>query len=164
VLEAGRVVAQGDIAAVSLHPALRAIVGPEAIGAVVDGIVQQVDAGSGLAQLAVGAGQLQIPGNGITAGMRVRVQLLARDIILATQEPQGLSVRNQLRGVIRSIVGDQDNDLIDVDIGGASVLARVTRSATQELRLTAGLAVWVLVKAVSTRGHAFAAPPGGGQQ
>ena len=88
----------------------------------------------------------------------MRVQLLARDIILATHEPQGLSVRNQLRGIIQSIVADGDSDLIKVDIGGACVLARITRAATQELHLAPGLSVWALIKAVSTRGHAFPAP------
>jgi len=158
VMDAGRVVAQGDISAVSLTPALRAIVGPEALGAVVDGVVDAVDSASGLAGLVVGGGLLHIPGPALTRGMRVRVQLLARDIILATQEPRGLSVRNQLRGQVRSISADADNDLIEVDIGGAAVLARITRAATQELGLAPGLNVWVLVKTVSTRGHTFAVP------
>jgi molybdate transport system ATP-binding protein len=160
VLDAGKVVAQGDITAVSLTPALRAIVGPEALGAVVDGIVRKVDTASGLADIAVGGGQLRVPCADALPGMLMRVQLLARDIILATREPQGLSVRNQLQGVIRSISADADSDLIEVDIGGTSVLARVTRPATRELQLAQGLAVWVLVKAVSTRGHAFPAPAG----
>ena len=158
VLDAGQVVAQGDISAVSLTPALRAIVGPEALGAVVDGRVAGVDAATGLADIAVGTGQLRIPCAGATPGGLMRVQLLARDIILATHEPQGLSVRNQLRGIIQSIVADGDSDLIKVDIGGACVLARITRAATQELHLAPGLSVWALIKAVSTRGHAFPAP------
>jgi molybdate transport system ATP-binding protein len=157
VMDAGRVVAQGSVTAVSLTPALRAIVGSEAIGAVVDGVVRGVDA-SGLADLAVGDGQLRVPCADAAPGLAMRVQLLARDIILATREPQGLSVRNQLRGTIRSIVDDAGSDLIEVDVGNAPVLARVTRDATRELGLAAGQPVWVLVKAVSTRGHAFAAP------
>jgi molybdate transport system ATP-binding protein len=43
LLEAGRAVADGDIATVSRHPALRAIVGPDAVGAVVSGMVERVD-------------------------------------------------------------------------------------------------------------------------
>jgi len=48
--------------------------------------------------------------------------------------------------------------LIEVDIGGAIVLARITQSAVEALDLRVGSAVWVLVKAVSTRGHAFRMP------
>ena len=78
--------------------------------------------------------------------------------ILATEEPRGLSVRNQLRGVVRTVVDDAGNDLVELDIGGASVLARITRDATAELAIAPGREAWVLVKAVSTRGHAFPAP------
>jgi molybdate transport system ATP-binding protein len=85
------------------------------------------------------------------------VQLLARDLIVATQTPQSLSVRNSLKGVITAISHDEDDsDLIAIDIGGAKIMARVTRAATRELGLTAGLPVWALVKAVSLRGHTFA--------
>jgi molybdate transport system ATP-binding protein len=90
-------------------------------------------------------------------GADVRVQLLARDIILATSRPEGLSVRNVLTGTVARVVADdEDTDLVHVDIGGASVLSRVTRAASVALKLQPGLQVWVLVKAVSTRGHAFA--------
>jgi ABC-type molybdate transport system ATPase subunit len=40
-----------------------------------------------------------------------------------------------------------------VDIGAATVLARVTRDAVEALALRQGLPVWVLVKAVSVRSH-----------
>ncbi|MEP7313293.1 MAG: molybdenum ABC transporter ATP-binding protein [Pseudomonadota bacterium] len=155
VLEGGRVVAAGDTTAVSLTPALRAIVGPDALGAVVDGTVLRRDAAEDLVDIAVGNGVLRIASSGAQPGERLRVQLLARDIILAISEPTGLSVRNQLRGTVVQITTDHDSDLVEVDIGGARILARITRSATAALSLAPGITVWVLVKAVSTRGHAF---------
>ncbi|MEN9704311.1 MAG: hypothetical protein RLZZ393_190 [Pseudomonadota bacterium] len=159
VMDAGQVVAAGDVTQVSLTPALRAIVGSEAIGAVVDG--QVVDATGGLATILIGhgdrQGRLHVPCPGAVPGLPVRVQLLARDIILATQEPRGLSVRNQLRGTIRAVLADADSDLVELDVGGATIVARVTRDATAELGLVPGREAWVLVKAVSTRGHAFPA-------
>jgi len=86
----------------------------------------------------------------------VRVQLLARDIILAVEAPRGLSVRNELRGAVVELVEDEHEAvLVTVNVGGAHVLSRVTRSAVAALGLRAGIGVWVLVKAVSTRGHAF---------
>jgi molybdate transport system ATP-binding protein len=156
VLESGRLAVQGTPESVSLAPAVRAIVGPEAIGAVLAGPVIAVEPGRGMVRIAVGNGELTIALPEAQLGERRRVQLLARDIILALQEPQGLSVRNSLPGVITRIVPDADSDLVHVDVGGGSVvLARITRSATLELGLAAGVAVWALVKAVSTRGHAF---------
>jgi molybdate transport system ATP-binding protein len=85
--------------------------------------------------------------------------LLARDLIVATQEPQYLSVRNILTGVITMVTSDDtDSDLIAIDIGGTLIMARVTKAATRELALAPGLTAWALVKAVSLRGHSFAAP------
>ena len=113
-------------------------------------------AAPGMAELRVGAGTLNVSVQAVSIGQRVRVQLLARDIILATEEPRGLSVRNQLRGTITAIADDEDDArLVTVDVGGATVLSRVTRSAVEALGLRERSSVWVLVKAVSTRGHAF---------
>ena len=62
------------------------------------------------------------------AGAKLRVQLLARDLIVATQMPQQLSVRNNLTGVVTAVTGDEgDSDLIAIDIGGTIIMARVTR-------------------------------------
>jgi len=156
LMDAGHVVAQGSLSEVSLVPQLRAIVGPDSVGAVVDGVVTAVDATCGIAELRVGSGSLNVGVTSVRVGERVRVQLLARDIILATEEPHGLSVRNQIRGVITSVVNDEDDArLVTVDVGGANVLSRVTRGAVEALGLVNGMSVWVLVKAVSTRGHAF---------
>lgn len=152
VLDNGRVATEGDINSVSLNPSLRAIVGADAVGAVLDGEVRAVDA-NGLADIAIGNGSLRVQANA-QVGDRVRVQMLARDIILATQAPVGLSVRNALEGVIANIQRDDDHsDLMYVNIGNATVMARITRVATAALDLTVGSKVFVLVKAVSMRGH-----------
>jgi len=149
VMDAGRVVVQGDLASVSLAPALRSIVGHESVGAVVEGVVSGVDADA-LATVAIGAAsRLRINAPGLVAGQRLRLQLLARDLILATEEPRGISVRNHLQGTVRAITHDAGAELVEVDIGGASLLARVTTEAARELHLAAGQPVWVLVKAVS---------------
>ena len=95
---------------------------------------------------------------GLAAGQRVRLQLLARDLILALHETQGLSVRNHLRGTVRAITADGGADLVEVDAGGTTLLSRITTASTRELRLVPGSAVWVLVKAVSVSSHALGAP------
>jgi molybdate transport system ATP-binding protein len=160
---AGRVAAQGGIGAMSLDPQLRAIIGPDAIGAIVDGVVGADAggglAGSGLTRVQVGNGELHVQAANLAPGTKLRVQLLARDIIVALQLPQGLSVRNALAGSIVDITGDEtDSDLIAIDIGGTRIMARVTKAATRELSLTVGLRVWALVKSVSLRGHSFISP------
>jgi molybdate transport system ATP-binding protein len=159
LMECGRVVAQGRVEEVSLHPELRAIVGSEAIGAVLVGTVEAADEHSGLAVIRIGANVLNVNLRHVRPGETVRIQLLARDVILATVRPDGLSVRNTLAGVVARVVEDDaDTDLVFVDLGGAPVVARVTRAASCALALRVGVPVWVLVKSVSIRGHAFIAP------
>jgi molybdate transport system ATP-binding protein len=155
MLEQGRVQVSGELSAVSLHPALRALVGPENFGAVLDGEVTGVEA-SGLSLVRLGSGTLRIP-EALEPGKRVRVRLLARDLILALEEPRGISVRNALPATVVAVESDRGQaDLVHLDIGGARVAARVTRAATADLGLKPGLPVRVLVKSVSISSRAFA--------
>jgi molybdate transport system ATP-binding protein len=158
LLEDGRVVADGDIATVSRHAALRAIVGPDAVGAVLAGHVERVEAG--IATVRVGDAELRVELESAIAGQRIQIQVLARDVIIATEPPRGLSVRNVVPARIVSITPDAGRAvLVELDIGRtATLLARVTSRAAQELALASEMQAWVLIKTVSLRGHAFNVP------
>jgi molybdate transport system ATP-binding protein len=164
LLEAGAVMAQGELGEVSLDPHLRSLIGPDEVGAIVDGVVLGRDPDSGLTRVRVGRGELNVQALEFAAGTALRVQLLARDIIVSTQLPRHLSVRNCLAGVVTDIAPDAaDSDLVTLDIGAAHsgatrIVARITQAATRELGLRPGLAAWALVKSVSLRGHSFTAP------
>lgn len=161
LLEAGQVLAEGPVDEMSLYPELQSIIGPDLVGAVIEGLVTRVSTETGIADLAVGSGVLQVSLRDAPVGARVRLQLLARDIILATQPVQGLSVRNALPSTVIAISDDEFGAaLVRVDVGGPIVLARITQNARRALNLRPGDAVWTLVKAVSTRGHAFTLAPG----
>ncbi|MDQ2641586.1 MAG: molybdenum ABC transporter ATP-binding protein [Pseudomonadota bacterium] len=154
VLDEGRVVADGSIGEVSLAPALRSIVGVDAVGAVLDGTVERVEPAEGLSAVTIGSGsRLMVTSTALVPGQKVRLQLLARDMIVAVAEPRGLSVRNQLRGRVVSVTEDNGANLIAVDIGGAVLLARISAAATRELGIAPGAEVWALVKAVSFSAH-----------
>jgi molybdate transport system ATP-binding protein len=162
LLESGRSVAQGGIGEMSLNPEVRAIIGADAVGAVIDGTVLGVESSSGLTRVQVGSGELRVQAARAAVGAKLRVQLLARDLIVATQLPQYLSVRNSLAGVVTSIANDGANsDLIGIDIGGTEIMARVTRAATRDLAIMPGLPVWALVKAAALRARPISiASPG----
>jgi molybdate transport system ATP-binding protein len=157
LMDDGHTAAQGSIAEMSLNPGVRAIIGADAVGAVIDGTALGSEPGSGLMRVQVGSGELRVEGLNIAAGKRLRVQLLARDIIVATQEPQHLSVRNALKGRVTQVSSDDaGSDMIFIDIGGAVIMSRVTRAASKDLGLASGTAVWGLVKSVSLRRHVLA--------
>jgi molybdate transport system ATP-binding protein len=160
LMESGKTIAQGGVGEMSLNRGLRSIIGADAVGAIVDGTVLGMDPSSGLMRVKLGHGELRVEAANVAVGAKLRVQLLARDLIVATQQPQHLSVRNILTGVITTVTSDDaDSDLVAIDIGGTTIMARVTKAATRELALEPGLPAWALVKAVSLRGHSFAAPP-----
>ena len=91
----------------SLDPRLRAMIGPDAVGAIIDGAVhrrgrrERHDAGARRARARSRSRRAAL-----AAGTRLRVQLLARDVIVSTRMPQFLSVRNSLRGVVDDAIDD----------------------------------------------------------
>jgi molybdate transport system ATP-binding protein len=154
LMESGKTIAQGNLNEMSLNPGVRAIIGADAVGAIVEGTVIGRDPASGLLRVQVGHGELKVHLGKAANGAKLRVQLLARDLIVATQAPQHLSVRNSLSGTVTAVMSDdEDSDLIGIDIGGTIIMARVTKAATRELGLAPGLPVWALVKTVSLRPH-----------
>ena len=158
LLDAGRVLADGDLASVSRHPALREIVGPDAVGAVMNGVVERIDA-AGLSVVRVGDAELLVD-EAARIGQRIQIQVLARDVIVAAARPVGLSVRNVVAARVVSVIPDVGRAvLVELDIGRtATLLARITARASQELELSADKQVWALITAVSLRGHVFTAP------
>ena len=157
LLEQGRVSDSGSVAAMSRTQPLRAIVGDETLGCVLEGVVDTVDATAGLARIRTGGGLLNVEADQLQHGQAVRVQLLARDLILATAAPHGLSVRNSLAGRILTLAPDGPRAwLAEVAVGGDRLLVRITDDARAALALAADVPVWVLVKAVSLRGYVFA--------
>jgi molybdate transport system ATP-binding protein len=155
LLGAGAVLAQGSLGAISLHPELRSIIGPDEVGAILDGRVLGPDPSGALTRVRVGRGELKLQSLRFAVGTALRVQLLARDIIVSTRAPQSLSVRNSLEGTLIKIDDDAGADLLTIDIGETAILARITKAATRDLGLAPGMPVWALVKSVSLRGHAF---------
>ena len=58
LMDSGKTIAQGELGEMSLNPGLRAIIGADAVGAIVDGTVLGVDPMSGLTRVQVGHGEL----------------------------------------------------------------------------------------------------------
>ena len=159
----GRLLAEGELATVSRHPALREIVGPDAVGAVLQGVVEGTD-DAGLTKVRVGDAELLVdepaPLFPRTGGQRIQIHVLARDVIVASSRPTGLTGRNVVQARVVSVKPDVGRGtMVELDIGRtATLLARITARASEELGLGPEKQVWALIKAVSLRGHVFTAP------
>ena len=152
LMQNGTVVAQGGIGAMSLDRRLRAMIGPDAVGAIVDGAVIGRDPVGGSLRVRVGDGEIEVDAAGGAVQTTLRVQLLARDVIVSTQPPRALSLRDSLQGTVTAMEDDGPSNLVSIDVGGrTTILARVPKAATHALALAPGRRVWALVKAVSLR-------------
>ncbi len=160
LLDRGRVLASGalqDLTSRPDMPWLRSAVG---LGSLWEATVARTLPDRRLAELAVAGGTLLAPGRSLSAGMKVRVRIPARDVILATEVPRGLSLHNALSGVVSAIEVDASADcaIVQMRVGDQQLLAEVTRDAVSRLGLAVGQPVHALIKSVSLelRGPAVA--------
>ncbi|MFM7395892.1 MAG: molybdenum ABC transporter ATP-binding protein [Gammaproteobacteria bacterium] len=93
---------------------------------------------------------VQLPSLPDRAGEVFRAYVPANEVIIATQRPIGLSVRNELHGKIGRIKDRGDGTvLIEIELGVQTLLSAVTPAAVKSLRLETGLEVFALVKSVA---------------
>jgi molybdate transport system ATP-binding protein len=176
LLDRGRVLASGPIEAMTsrtdLPWTLAASPHAQALdtGSIFDAHVESIDNDRRLATLAFAGGTLLVPRGTLHAGTPVRVRIPARDVILATQRPEGLSLHNVLAGHVTAIGlppngrdddRDRDHALVQVTLGASvdtdspanasavRLLAGVTRDAVARLQLASGSPVFALIKSVS---------------
>lgn len=149
LLQNGRLRAQGALFDVMADPAAVPLLGVREAGAVLEADVL-AHAEDGLSTLAVRAGQLELPGVQAPIGARVRLRVLAQDVILSRQRPEGLSSVNILPVRVDAVhPGDGPGAAIALDAGGDRLLARVTARAVRDLDLRAGMDCYAIIKATT---------------
>ena len=150
VLDKGNVKAQGPVSTVLTQVVNPVVVGEDA-GALIAGHIGQVDTQWHLSRIDFEGGCVWMRDAGLPVGKAVRIRILARDVSLATSEPQNTSIQNQLLGTIQSITPDAHPSQVMVVLkcGAEEVMARVTKRAVDELGLQVGQPVWAQVKSVA---------------
>lgn len=150
MVEAGRVLASGPLAAVLSRTDLSALTGHDDALNVLQTVVDGHDPARGLTRLAFDGGNLLLPLIDRPAGAGLRVRIAARDIILATKRPEAISLRNILDGQVTGLTeGRGGAVLVTLMLGPTPLIARITRDAAQDLGLSPGMPVYVLVKSVA---------------
>jgi molybdate transport system ATP-binding protein len=150
LLSAGKVAASGPAAEVLQRLDLLPDEEIGEGGALLDMTVDRHDEKFGMTVLISAAGEIRVPKIDVRPGARVRLRIRARDVMVATEKPQGLSALNVLAGRISSMTSGA-GPLVDVtiDCNGMLVLARLTRQSTQTLGLRLGQEVYAVVKTLS---------------
>jgi molybdate transport system ATP-binding protein len=150
LLQAGRVMAEGTVEALSLRTDLP-LAGRRDAGALLPCTVVAHDAARGLTRLAFAGGELSVPLRDEPPGSTARLRLRARDVAVATAEPHQLSTQNVLPAVLVGIgeAASPHELFLRLRLGESEVLSRVTRDSATRLGLVPGMAVWAVVKAVT---------------
>ena len=155
VLEAGQVAAQGPLAEVLARTDLPLLAGRADAACALETVVATHYPERGLTRLAAGGTELLTPSIDRPPGARVRAVVLARDVMIAREEPRGLSARNVLAARVEALTPRADGSvLVALVLSGseARLKAAVTRDAVEALALAPGAAVWAVVKSVAVEG------------
>ena len=150
VMEAGRVRAYGDVETITSRPDL-ADAGFGDVGTVIAARIVGHDTDIGISELETGAGNLLIGRLDAPVGAAVRLRLRARDVALALDAPERMSVLNVFDGAIVAIEPRAEG-VVDVAVEiapGMRLWSEVTRLALANLGLTPGTHVHTLIKSVA---------------
>ena len=165
LMDQGHVSADGPVAQVLRRTDLAATQGDEA-GVLLQGQVRTRETQWHLMHVHFDGGSLWLRDAGAAIGQNVRVRVLARDVSVATQQPQSTSVQNLLPCTVMQVTPDgvqAGQVLVSLACGaqtretgeskaGEVLLARITARAAHALALAPGMRVWAQVKAAALVG------------
>ena len=151
ILERGRGIARGALSELTSRPDMPWLRDAVGLGSVFDAVVARRLPERGLVELTFDGGVLLATDHEVRAGTAVRVRIPAREVILATRPPEGLSLHNALPATVSAIRSDAafHSVIVQISVGRVLLLAEVTRDAIDRLKIAAGNRVYALVKSVS---------------
>jgi molybdate transport system ATP-binding protein len=150
VLEKGQVLAHGDFFKIASQPGVLPLIEEHGFENVLPVEIIASDPSAGFSRARCGEQEIKIPFSTQPIGSQLFIGLRADDIILSRKEPEGLSIRNALRGKITEIIDVGGTHLVYVDVG-RRLASKITREAVEELELTVGSEVFCLIKTHSLR-------------
>jgi molybdate transport system ATP-binding protein len=164
LLRNGRVTAAGAVSEIATRLDLLPWAPEAELGAVVEARVAEHDERFELTYLDFAGGRLSLPRLAAAVGSSQRVRVLARDVSLALLRPEQTSILNIFPARVLEVAdggggaaGASAADLgvprrlplVRVDVGGAVLLAQITRKSLVGLELAPGVAVYAVVKGVA---------------
>lgn len=148
LMEAGRIVATGDLHEVLFRVDLPMLAGRNA-GAIVDAVAGvECD---GLTSFSFEGGDLWVPGS-YPGNQAIRLRIAASDVSLCRERPEQTTILNVLAATIDDIrETDAATATVRIRIGGTPLLAQVTNRSIVRLNLAAGDQVFAQIKSVTVR-------------
>lgn len=104
----------------------------------------------GLSELDAGGARLFLPRIKQEIGAALRLRIAAQDVILAREEPRGLSALNILEGTVKRLrIGAGPGAIVSLETPAGEIQARITRRSARALELAEGVQAFAIVKTVS---------------
>jgi len=122
-------------------------------GAVLEGVVLELEQQWGLARIEAGGTNLLVPAAALEPGDQVRLQIAARDVSLVRQPPNDSSILNILPVRIAGL--DAHGPLVNVRLttaDGSALLSRISRKSASDLGLQTGMKLHAQVKGIALLG------------
>jgi molybdate transport system ATP-binding protein len=130
-------------------------------GAVIDAVIGGHDPSFGLTTLRSPAGALQAPHLDLPIGTPVRVRIRAREVMIATTPPDGLSALNVLPALVTALEQAGEGAVaVGLDCSGVRLTARLTRKSVDALGLEPGRKVYAVIKSVALDRDTLGRAPG----
>jgi molybdate transport system ATP-binding protein len=130
-------------------------------GAVIDAVIDGHDPSFGLTTLRSPAGALQAPRLDLPIGTPVRVRIRAREVMIATTPPDGLSALNVLPALVTALEQAGEGAVaVGLDCSGVRLTARLTRKSVDALGLEPGRKVYAVIKSVALDRDTLGRAPG----
>lgn len=149
VLQDGRIATQGTVFDVLSDPVVVPLIGVREAGSLITATVAS-HAPDGLSTLTTDTGLLELPGVTAAVGTKLRLRVLAQDVILSRTRPEGLSSVNILPVTVIGVrSGDGPGAAVALSAGSDRLLARLTLRAVAELGLEPGTECHAIVKATT---------------
>jgi molybdate transport system ATP-binding protein len=106
-----------------------------------------------LSELQLAGETLVVPRIAGRAGERVRIRIDAAGVMLALTRPEGISANNILPVSVAAIGVDGVHADVQLRLGEAHLLARITRRSLERLDLAPGMPVFAVIKSVTVGGR-----------
>lgn len=144
LLREGRVTHAGPLDAALADPQIGPALGPRESGTLIPARILRSES-DGMQQVQTPAGRLLLPATGLPEGRDIRLRILAHEVILSRESPQGLSALNVLPGQVQRIIGSY----VQVRMGQVTLLAQLTERSIRGLALEPGSPCHVIIKSAA---------------
>jgi molybdate transport system ATP-binding protein len=152
LLDAGRVCASGPTQTLLTQLDLPLAHG-DAAGAVVSACITSHDSDEHLTRVSFSGGTLLLPWQNRPVGQALKVRIQARDVSLTLTRQTGTSIQNILEATVSALSPDgPGQSMVALDVGGCTLLARVTQRSVRQLNLQPGQRLFAQIKGVAILG------------